>query len=144
MQDVHDYHLVGYEVDGDAKRIVLRAEYRYPNIPMEKTNVVFEGVAAYSFRYDCLGNIIFAIEEKLLENAVREHWSEFDAGYRHSGWPPFWELDKSKAEQRIARLAENGVKWFELSSSYGMGGWVICRTVEYRVLAPGSGPSDAT
>jgi hypothetical protein len=137
MPDVHDYHLIGYEVDGDAKRIVLHAEYRYPGTPLKKTDVVFDGVEAYSFRYDC-GNIINNIEERPLDKAVGEHWAEFDAGYCQSGWPRFWRADQAKDRERVAAFVRDGVKWFELTSSIGMEGWVICRTVEYRIRTPTS------
>ncbi len=46
MSKVHDNHLVGYEVDGNARRIVLRTENRDRGTPFEKTEVVFEGVEA--------------------------------------------------------------------------------------------------
>ena len=132
MLSVHDNHIVGYDVDGVARRIVLRTEFRYPPRPLEKTDVVFEGVEAYSFRHDCFGNIIFEVCERPLDDAVQMHWAEFKAGHRESGWPPFWGRNEAETRARLLTLTQAGVKWFELGSSCGMNGWVLCRSVEYR------------
>ena len=109
---------------------------REPGRPFEKTDVVFAGVEAYSFRHDSLVNILFDIREEPLADALREHWAEFEAGHRQSGWPPFWQGDESKTRERIAVLAEEGARWFEMTSSFGMEGWVLCRKVEYRTGRP--------
>ena len=130
---MHDNHLFGYTVDGDARRIVLRTERREPNRPVEAVDVIFDGVVAYSFQYDCLDNIIFDICEQPLDGALEAHWSEFEAGHRASGWPRFWQGDESKTRVRIATLVEQGARWFELTSSYGMEGWVFCHSIECRV-----------
>ena len=49
-RSVHDHHLVSYEVDGRAKRIVLHTEYAYAKSSHEATDVVFEGVVDHYFR----------------------------------------------------------------------------------------------
>jgi hypothetical protein len=136
MSNVHDNHLVGYDVDGEAGRIVLRTERRAGGAPFQKTEVVFEGVEAYSFRHDCLSNIVFDISEEPMDVAIQEHWAEFEASHRQSGWPRFWHGDESKMKERLAALVKDGAKWFELSSSYGMEGWVLCRSIEYRARRP--------
>jgi hypothetical protein len=131
---VHDNSLIGYTVDGSARRIELRTERREPGQPHERVDVIFEGVEAYAFRYDCLSNIICDVCEQPLDTALQAHWSEFDAGHRASGWPRFWQGDEPKTREMIAKLARDGAKWFELSSSYGMEGWVLCHSFEVRVL----------
>jgi hypothetical protein len=132
MSKVHDNHLVGYEVDGSIRRIVLRTENRDRGTPYGNTEVVFEGVEAYSFRNDCLENIVFDIEEAPLEAAVRAHKLDFEAGHRESGWPRFWGKDEVQTRERVAALVRDGVRWFELSSSYGMSGWVMARSMTLR------------
>jgi hypothetical protein len=132
MSQVHDNHLMGYDVDGALQRIVLRTERRGRGGPVHETDVIFDGVEAYSFRYDFLDSILFDICEEPLEQAVQANWCEFDAGHRQSGWPRFWQQDEAKTRDRIGALAQAGAKWFNLSSSYGMSGWVLCRALEYR------------
>ena len=119
MTLLHDHTLVGYSVDGEARRIELRTK--------EGGVALFDGVEAYSFRHDCLGNIIADLSERPLAETIEEHWSEFDGGFRESGWPRFWQADEAKTRARIALFVEQGAKWFELTSSYGMDGWIICR-----------------
>lgn len=131
---LHDYHLIGYTVEGKARRIVLRTEWAYPGTPYERRDVIFEAVEAYSFRYDCLENIIFDICDQPLEEAIQAHWSEFESGHRASGWPPFWQSDEPKTRAKLAELVERGAKWFSLISSWGMEGWVLCRSIEMRSL----------
>jgi len=134
--NVHDNTIVGYDVDGPARRVVLRTEYNYQGAPFEKIDVVFEGVEAYSFRHDCFGNIVSEILDQPVDEAVRQHWTEFAAGFVQSGWPRFWMGDEEKTRQRIAALVRDGAKWFELISSIGMEGWVFCHTIEYRTISP--------
>lgn len=131
---LHDYHLIGYAVDGKARRIVLRTEWAYPGTPYERRDVVFDGVEAYSFRYDCFANIVFDICDQPLDEAIEAHWREFEAGHMASGWPRFWQGDESKTREKIAALVAGGAKWFALISSYGMEGWVLCHSIEMRVL----------
>jgi len=54
MATVHDFHLIGYSVDVDARTIVLHTEWRYAGHPLRKVDAVFEGVEAYAFRDDPL------------------------------------------------------------------------------------------
>ena len=49
MATVHDFHLVGYSNDVDARTIVLCTEWRYAGPPLRKVDAVFEGPKAYAF-----------------------------------------------------------------------------------------------
>ncbi|MCC6995963.1 MAG: hypothetical protein IT370_15245 [Deltaproteobacteria bacterium] len=131
MPSVHDNHLLGYDVDCDARRIVVRTEFREVN-PVEKTDVIFEGVEAYAFRHDCFGTIIFEFREEDFDTAVLAHWAELDVAARQSGSPRFWGRDDATTRARLETLKQQGAKWLELHSSIGMEGWIFCRTIEYR------------
>jgi hypothetical protein len=125
MTVLHDHTLVGYTVDGEGRSIELRTK--------EGATALFEGVEAYSFRYDCFGNILLDLHERRLVEAIEEHWSELEAGFRQSGWPRFWQGDEAKTREVIAAMVVQGVKWFDLDSSYGMNGWLICRKMRIGV-----------
>lgn len=45
------------------------------------------------------------------------------------GWPLFW---LGTIEKTLDRLSSKGVKCFEISSSYGLSGWILASEVEYR------------
>ncbi len=75
---------------------------------------------------------MFGIEEAPVEETMRAHKFEFEAGHRESGWPRFWGQDAAQTSERVAALVRDGVRWFELSSSYGMSGWVMARSMTLR------------
>jgi hypothetical protein len=47
----------------------------------------------------------------------------FEDGWRY-GWPRGWEKEKEEIEVFARRL---DMRAFELSSSYGMSGWILAR-----------------
>ncbi len=53
---VHDNLLISYEVQCEARTIILRTEYRVENEPTEFTNVIFKDVQGYHFENDAFGN----------------------------------------------------------------------------------------
>jgi hypothetical protein len=121
---IHDHLIVGYEVRCELREIRIQTKYRNGSEPFERTLVVFSGVEAYNFRYDCFGNIIFDIEEVPAESILTERLAEFQAGHRRSGWPRFW---RGSLDEVRSYLREQATRAFELSSSYGMSGWVLAR-----------------
>ena len=125
---VHDHTLVGYEVDGRARRITLRTEGAEPAV-RRRVDVTFEGVLAYQFADDALTSILFDIVEMPLGAAIEQHWSELDAGFVRSGAPTFWDADRAVVLAHVEELSRNGAQWFDIISSYGLSGWVVARNV---------------
>lgn len=118
---VHDNHLMAYAVNGRERSITFQTEYPHTE-PAELTDVVFEDVLAYHFQHDLFGNIIFDIEEVSLAQFVEFHGAQCEAGCKW-GWPWGWDIRKERLLTYVERM---GVKAYELSSSYGMTGWVLC------------------
>ncbi len=121
---VHDRHIIAYTVHGRDRTITLRTEHPYTD-PSQIIDVLFEGVLAYYFEHDLMGNIIFDIEEVDLPQLVRTQNTLFEAGWKW-GWPVGWEHQKESMEAYAMRLE---MKAFELTSSYGMTGWVLGRSM---------------
>ena len=119
---VHDNHLVAYTVFSEERKIVIQTVYLH-KVPSEFTDVIFEDVLAYRFEHDLFGNIIFDVCEMDLAVLTDTHAAEFEAGWWH-GWPWGWEKNKESVLSYFQRLE---VKAFELSSSYGMTGWVVAK-----------------
>jgi hypothetical protein len=134
MATVHDFHLIGYSVDIDARTIVLRTEWRYADQPLRKVDAVFEGVEAYAFRDDPLGTVLFDIEEVDATRQLEARWQELDESSRRSGAPRFWRQVPDETRSSFARLLAQGAKWFEISSSIGMNGWVFCHALTLREI----------
>lgn len=121
---VHDNHLVAYSVLAKEKKITLQTEF-LDREPHELTDVVFEDVLAYHFENDLFGTIIFDVEEVDLAVLLKEYAPMFEAGWRY-GWPRGWEKEKEEIEIFARHL---GMRAFELSSSYGMSGWIIAKSM---------------
>ena len=134
MATVHDFHLIGYSVDVDARTIVLHTEWRYAGHPLRKVDAVFEGVEAYAFRDDPLGTVLFDIEEVDATLQLEARWKELEESSRRSGAPRFWRRAQDETRASFARLLAQGAKWFDVSSSIGMNGWVFCQSLALREI----------
>lgn len=121
---IHDSLLIGYEVDGTARRIVLHTMPHQGGgeVPVD---VIFESVAAYHFEGDCLHNIIFDIAETEAREVVGDG-TAFRERHRICGWPRDWN---SRAEGPAEFFARENLKVFAISCSYGMTGWVAAKSV---------------
>ncbi|HTO70379.1 MAG TPA: hypothetical protein VMR31_11010 [Myxococcota bacterium] len=127
-RSIHDSRVISYEVDGERRRIVLHTRFD-ERVPVEHTDVIFEGVLAYHFENDNFGNILFSIEEVPVAQLVAGCRSLFEEGSKFA-WPGPWN---ESPESSLDHIRSCGGKAFELSSSYGLDGWVIAES--YRVEA---------
>jgi hypothetical protein len=119
---VHDNLLVSYEVQCEARIIMLRTEYRIENNPTEFTNVTFKGVQGYHFENDAFGNIIFDLKQTSVEHLLAEFAEKISESYRVAGSPGPWAADLISAAEN---LKKQGIKGFLLSSSCGLSGWIL-------------------
>jgi hypothetical protein len=87
---VHDNLLISYEVQCEARTIILRTGYRVKNEPTEFTNVIFKDVQGYHFRNDAFGNIIFGLEPVPVEEFLAEYGPEISESNRVAGSPGPW------------------------------------------------------
>jgi len=120
--------VVSYEVDGERRRIVVHTRFD-GRLPVEFTDLVFEGVLAYHFENDNFGNILSSVEEVPVARLVAGCRSLFEEGSKYA-WPGPWN---ESPEASLDHFQSHGGKAFELSSSYGLAGWVIAES--YRVEA---------
>jgi hypothetical protein len=132
---VHDNLLVSYEVQCEARTIVLRTEYREAGKTTEFTNIVLKGVQAYRFENDAFGNIILDLETVPTDQLLTEIGSEILESYRLAGSPGPWAANLESAAEH---LRHRGVKGFILSSSYGLSGWVLAEEMSLESGGPAS------
>ncbi len=124
MKSVHDNLLTRYSVDARDRKIVFETEDPYTT-PPEQVTVMFLGVQAYFFEDDIFNNILFDIEE-CNPAWILDHYREtLGAGACH-GWPWGWEREKENLSEFVSRL---GLKFFDVSSSLGLSGWVLCKEI---------------
>ena len=121
---VHDNLLISYEVQCEARTIILRTEYRVENEPTDFTNVIFKDVQGYHFENDAFGNIIFGFKTVPVEEFLAEYGPKISESYRTAGSPGPWAASLGTAPEY---LRERGIQAFILSSSYGLDGWVLAR-----------------
>ncbi|HEX8913438.1 MAG TPA: hypothetical protein VF796_13840 [Humisphaera sp.] len=119
-RSVHDNNVYAYAVLCERRRLVLHTEYRDGDAE-EYTDVVFAGVVAHHFEDVLAGNILFGIDEVDPERIVAE-WADLFARRKNYGWP---RVEYDRQEELVAALRRDGVKGFEIGSSYGLGGWVL-------------------
>jgi hypothetical protein len=120
-RSIHDNRVVSYEVDGERRRIVLHTRSGGELPPFEFTDLIFEGVFAYHLEHDNFGNILFGVEELPVAQLVSQEQRLFEAGSKW-GWPGPWNVSP---EASIDYLVSKRARAFEISSSYGLAGWVI-------------------
>jgi hypothetical protein len=127
LPSLHDDFLVSYEVDCEARRIKLHArrdERVEANKGLPVRTIVFEGVEGYRFENDAFGNIIFSLECISIEQLLATYGSQIAESYRLAGAPGPWAANLASAVQS---LKAKRVQAFELSSSYGISGWILAK-----------------
>lgn len=131
MRSWHDYHLTAYAVDGVARRVTFDVSWPYEaETDVRRARLVFSGVEGYFFEHDLGENILYSIQEESLEEFLRENAEWFDAE-KNWGWPLFW---KGGVEGVRRHLSEAHAKLFDISTSYGLSGWILAQSVEEHVL----------
>jgi hypothetical protein len=125
--------VVSYEVNGASRRIVLHTRFGEPE-HLEFTDVIFEGVLAYYFEHDNFGNILFGVDEVPVNQLVADNRILFEQGSKYA-WPGSWN---ESPEASIDHFESNRGTGFEMSSSYGLAGWVIAESYRLEAL-----PGDA-
>ena len=124
-RSVHDNNVYGYAVLCERRRIVLHTEYRDGGAE-EYTNVVFDGVVAHHFEDVLDGNILFSVEVVDPEQIVIS-WADLFVRRKNYGWP---KIEYDQPQELVAILRREGVKGFEIGSSYGLGGWVLAAKMD--------------
>ena len=129
LPSLHDDFLVSYEVNCEARRIKLRArrdERVEANRGLPARTLIFEGVEGYQFENDAFGSIIFSLECISIEQLLVAYGAQIAESYRLAGAPGPWAADLASAAQS---LKAKGIQAFELSSSYGLSGWILAKEV---------------
>ena len=128
---IHDNRVVSYEVDGEQRRIVLHTRSGGEREPIEFTDLIFEGVFAYHLEHDNFGNVLFGIEELPVAQLVSQEHRLFEEGSKWA-WPGPWN---ESPEASIAYLTSRRAKAFEISSSYGLDGWVVAESCRLEAVS---------
>jgi hypothetical protein len=127
MRSWHDYHFTGYSVEGTKRQITIDVWWPYESsIDIKRASVVFSEVEGYFFGHDLGQNILYSISEEPLEAFLSRNAKRFEEEQKW-GWPLFW---RGSIGQTLDHL-RGKAKCFEISSSYGLSGWVMASKVEH-------------
>lgn len=134
-RSLHDNNVYAYVVHCEGRRIVSHTEYRYGGAE-EFTDVTFTGVVAHHFECVLPGNILFDITEVEPAEIVNGS-AELFARRKDDGWPA---IEYREPQELALILKQQGIKGFEISSSYGLSGWVLAARMEVAERAARSEP----
>jgi hypothetical protein len=124
-RSVHDNNVYAYAVECERRRIVLYTEYRDGGVE-EYTDVIFTSVVAHHFECVLPGNILFDIKEVEPEEIVG-HSADVFTRQKNYGWPA---IEYGDPQDLASILKQQGIRGFEIGSSYGLSGWVLATRME--------------
>lgn len=138
MRSIHDNIVHGYSVSFTARTVRLYTSYQNKELT-ERTDVLFTGVVTHQF-YDML------VGSAILNRIIDAHPMQFYEDYRtifapedvggithSSSQVPFRYRDVGEF---TAGILERGLSCFEVTSSYGMHGFVIAERMELIEVQP--------
>jgi hypothetical protein len=119
---VHDNIVTGYEVSCEKRELVIHTEFRDIE-PKEKTDIIFRGVEAYHLDRDNMNSILFDVTERSIEGIMEDFSPEFESGVKYA-WPGPWNESSQSCREYFVK---QNCKGWEISSSYGLEGFVIAK-----------------
>lgn len=142
MRSWHDFHITGYAVHGKRQEICFDLEWPYDTpTDVKLARLHFQGVEAYFLEHDLGGSIVSSIDERPLRGFLEEWAEKFETECKW-GWPKFWRPKPYPArqlavelEESFQRLTDIGIKCIEISSSYGLSGWVLATETRQEIIA---------
>ena len=137
MRSWHDFHLTGYTVDGKRQELTFDLEWPYSSeIDIRRAKLQFSGVESYYLEHDLGANIVYSFTEEPLGKFLEEWAERFEIECKW-GWPKFWRTKPHppralaiELNEAMDTLAKRQVKCTQLSSSYGLSGWVLAASVQ--------------
>ena len=121
MNNYHDYNIYKYEVDSSNQKITMYIREHHGD---HEVKLVFTGVVGHLLEHALGGNIVLDFGENDVD-MFYEYASKELKRYQKYGLP----LDASTKENFERDMSLKQLKCFELSTSYGLSGWVLAVSV---------------
>lgn len=128
FKNIHDSKVVAYSVDSRSKELVLAFESETGSL-LHEFSLLFRGVTAHQFIYPEMPSWVLDLVETSAPDLLKKEWKNITEGYLECGWPGPWA---SSLEEAIRFCESNSIHGYELEQSYGMSGWILATSVEYR------------
>lgn len=141
MRSWHDFHITGYAFNGKRNELTFDLEWPYDTATdIKRATLFLLGVESYFLEHDLGQNIVYSFSEKPLRKLLEEWASRFDNECKW-GWPKFWRPvphpprpAEVELEDAFQRLSAGEIKCIELSSSYGLSGWILASGIRHEVI----------
>lgn len=121
---VGDGYLMSVSADFNGKSVIELVVSGGRGVPVPRTVVTFEEVLAYELVNGGPTTVLFDIERVELDYFVDQRRSQF-----HSTQNYLWPLKFDSVNQLPECLQAAGAWAFEVQSSVGTEGWVLCKAV---------------
>jgi len=126
-RSIHDNNVYSYCILCESRRIVLHTEYSFPRDgATEYIDITFCDVMAHHFESVSQGNCLFGIDEVPVEKLIGD-WAELFTRQKPFGWPA---IQYNDPQELVTKLKQNGIKGYDISSSYGLTGWVLAGSMD--------------
>lgn len=126
MTSIHDNNVYAVNILCGDKKIILHTEF-IEKEPFEYTDVIFSGVITHQFNNVWEGNILLDIEK---QNPT-EFYNYFESDLKQKREYGL-RIPTESADLFSSGVESNKLKIFEIFSSYGLSGWVICKDMNFK------------
>lgn len=125
MSKVHDNIIISYQVDFENETFIIKTQYDDDKI-CENTDVSFTGYLTHIFHHEMKNSIIFDIEEYPLNSFLESERELIEEGKNYC-----WPIIHETTSELVKYLELNDYKTFSLSSSLGLYGWVLAKSMKF-------------
>lgn len=121
---IHDDYIVTYSVNLKERVISIQT---YNSIKKIYRKIYFSGVLTHSFKCIIDYNIISDIHECEINSFIIDNQEELVDLEGHC-----WPVDYQTENELIKFLLINEYKYIKITSSYGMFGWILAKSYEFK------------
>ena len=129
MSMVHDNIILSYRVDFESDTLTLKTQSYLCEQTSEEIDVIFTDYLTHIFCDEIKGSIIFDVEERSVDFFIKQERKLIE-NKRNYCWPIHYKADDVHAEL-TEFMHKSQYKAFEISSSYGLNGWVLAKQMEF-------------
>lgn len=123
-KNIHDNEIISYNVNFNKKEIMFETMSSQKKIIIIK----FKGVLAHFFETEMPKSILFDIEEFEANKMVEENMELLEKTKAYC-----WPILYNSINELLEKLKFNKYNYYVISSSFGLSGWVLAKTIATEV-----------
>ena len=126
MFNLHDNEILSYEVNLRNKNIIISTNY----YGTKTANIYFNEVLAHNFENEISYSTICELGEYSSINSFIRDYSDLLERGKSQSWP----MDYKTFDELEEKLIKGLYKCYFISSSYGLSGWILAKSVEVQYM----------